>query len=332
MKGDIDKMYGNGENWTEYEEKHGVAVGNRMVDYGWTNADVTKPREEWGAVEVGGYRVDGMKVEDAINQGILTTENLTNEKKENIYKDLMTGYTNNKNMLSKKLDLLLGDPEIVNSILINQYHLAVNEMSKENRSYMQYTNTSSVDRKFQFVATVNMLIAKGYDISNMKFNVNNRWGREIEVDFYGLLSQFCINCDINDANGIPDPFWTENGKQSTVNHPPKRADGYYSPDRIIRGILQEQHTKNPSTYYEAYRNYIKETSLENPEPYEWFVKQNFGFFPKKEDIDSFNKAMSLSQPNLSGDLTSANELNAMLNDLPLEGQNDLQSNISKQNS
>ena len=273
--GDVSKPR---EEWGEVEaEPHNIDNSR-----GWTDWDLSRPREEWGSLETGGPNINGKTPGELIAAGLLTAENLGPEEKQVIYQDIMMGLTNNKDLLSKKIDLIISDKEMVNNIVSNQYMLAVQEMKKEEKGFVDHSPTN---RKFQFLTTVKMLVEKGYDINSLTFNKG-----ENKIGLAKLMSDFRKECSEHRAKNIEDPSWFKNGKA---------PDGYdtrkVNNPWLFSGVLiTDIYINNPQLFEAEYENY-KATTKMPPEQrldYESYIRYAYGIeVPVKTDnLTQFKEA------------------------------------------
>lgn len=250
--------------------------------YDYTDCNPGIPREQWSELEGMGPNIDGVKPGDLIKKGLLTPETIKEEEKKIVYDDIMIGYTNDKNMLAKKLDLILTEKELINSIVANQYQLAIRQMEHEKRGY--YDNGPR-DRVFQFLATVKILMEKSYDIDQLKFKKDDD-----EIDLAKLLANFMKECSRNQAKTISDPSWFRTGE------PPKDFDKrkVNNPWLFASTMVQEIYAKNPEGFKVKYEHYLQTTKRPAEErlSYEEFIHYAYGIdIPKENDsLKEFEKA------------------------------------------
>lgn len=302
-----------------------------MNDKGWTDWNLSKPREEWGAIEAGGgnysrdyynsaehyynkqdkplsydtrhseagYRsienyynagfsevggpnIGGKTPSELIQSGTLTPDTISEEDRKVIYDDFMMGYTNDKEMMAKKIDLMIDDSELINQVVFNQYKLAISEMKKENRGSIDHTPR---DRKFQFLATVKMLMEKGYDIDSLHFDKESG-----QVGLAELLADFRKNCNGYHARSIQDPSWFKNG-QRPVNYDMRKVN---DPWLFAGTLITEVYEQNPAKFDAEYENYKLTTKVPVEEmlTYEAFMHYGYGInVPARVDnLEQFKAA------------------------------------------
>lgn len=286
-----------------------------MNDRGWTDQDLSKPREEWANVEAipsnqapeytnsehwhnehsntplgygfqqtsdahkssehyysegftekGGPNINGKTPSELINSGLLTVQNIKPDEKQVVFEDIMLGLTNNKNMLSQKIDLIISDKNIVNSIISNQYMLAIQEMKKEEKGFVDNTPTN---RKFQFLSTVKILMEKGYDINSLSFK-----NGDAEIGLAKLISNFRKECAEHKAKNIEDPSWFKTGR-APQNYDARKVN---DPWLFSGTLITEIYANNPQMFETEYKNY-KSTTRRPPEQilsYEEFIHYAYG--------------------------------------------------------
>lgn len=193
----------------------------------------------------------------------------------------MLGLTNNKDLLAKKIDLIISDKDIVNNIISNQYMLAVQEMKKEEKGFFDNTSTN---RKFQFLSTVKILMEKGYDINSLSFNKG-----ETQIGLAKLISNFRKECAEHKAKNIDDPSWFKTG-QSPENYDMRKVN---NPWLFSATLITEIYASNPQMFETEYENY-KATTKMPPEQilsYETFIHYAYGIeVPvKKDDLQQFQE-------------------------------------------
>lgn len=220
------------------------------------------------------YNINGKSVSDAIISGELTKENISNSDKEVICNDILCGVTRNKDILAAKLDLLIEDKRLIESILLIQYNEALKEINREKRSG---NSTDVVDRKFQFLVTSKILMEKGYELDKLSFVSDD------SKDFAEMLNNFRIQS--SGSKLMDDASWFKDGVA---------PEGYdfrkvKSPFLFSGSLLGELYQKNPDLFKEKYEDYKNTTSME-PVSFEEFMERYgvFGDSIKLPEISSMN--------------------------------------------
>ena len=196
--------------------------------------------------------IDGKKPSELIEAGNLTPQTIKEEDLQTVYEDILLGLTSNKDLLSKKIDLIIQNDRLINSLLSNQYKLAIEEMKNEKRNI--YGDVSSKNRKFQFLTTIKMLIEKGYNTENLKFISKN----ETEMSLEMLLADFSKNCSLYHATNMPNASWFKDG------NPPQGYDmrRVTNPNLFAGTLIAELYVKNPEKFKKEYE---ETTAKYNPE-------------------------------------------------------------------
>ena len=257
--------------------------GSRPVIYRESSEPGYKSSEHYfseGMIFGLGPNINGKTPEELLSQGDLTPATIKDEEKKVVYDDIMMGVTNNKNLLAQKLDLVLTDEEIINRIVANQYMLAVSEMGKEQKGYV---DNSPTDRKFQFLATVKILLENGINLNEIKLPQQENK----VMDLAQLLTEFRKQCNQYKAKSINDPSWFKTGQ------PPKDYDmrKVNNPWLFAGVLITDIYKKNPLLFVEKYENYKATTNLE-PMSYEEFMYYNYGIqgLTNTNDLEAFKKA------------------------------------------
>ena len=228
-----------------------------------------------------GPTINGKKPGDLIISGYLTPSSIRLEDKKIVYDDILLGLTDNKNLLAKKIDLIIDSPVLVNGMLKTQYDLAIKQMRDEYRGY----HDTLRDRAFQFLVTVNMLFQKGYDMESLTFSV----GEYQDIGIEKLLANFRKCCNEYEANSIDSVAWFVDGKV---------PDGYdmrkvKSPWLFTGMLIRELYAKNPERFDADYENYKITTKmpLDQQLTYEQFLETSYGVIlpEKKEVLDKFKE-------------------------------------------
>ena len=246
-------------------EHYYMERGDRPVMLGQSSEPGYKSTEEYyseGFVSGMGPNINGKKPSELIEGGFLTPSTIKEEDKKIVYEDIMLGVTRDKNMLAKKIDLIISDENIVNSILSNQYALAVDEIFKESKGFVDH---SPANRKFQFLATSKILMEKGYNLENVTI------GKDSPKDFIELLSDF--RGKSSGTSLIDDPSWFVDGKVPE-GYDLRRVN---NASLFTGSLLIDMYKKNPNVFKDKYEEYVNLTNLE-PVSYEQFMER-YGIFP-----------------------------------------------------
>lgn len=261
--------YKSSEHW--YNENGNIPLGYEMPsrEPGYKSSEHMYNE---GFVERGGPSINGKTPNELIDSSLLTVESITEEEKQVVYEDIMLGFTRNKDLLAKKIDLIISEERIVNKIISNQYMLAVEEMKNEKRGFVDH---SPKNRKFQFLATIKILMEKGYDLDNFKFSK-----QETQIGLAELLADFRKDCSRYSAKNIDDPSWFKDGikpedyDMRKVNNP-----------WLFSGVLiREIYAKNPKKFEEEYENYKATTKMPPEEmlSYEDFMRYGYSIEVSKK--------------------------------------------------
>jgi hypothetical protein len=269
----------NSEHW--YNEH-----GNIPLGYGRQQTSGShKSSEEYyseGFVEKGGPSINGKTPSELIASGLLSAENIKPEDKQVVYEDILLGLTNNKDILAKKIDLIISDKTMINNIISNQYILAVQEMKKEAKGFVDNTPTN---RKFQFLTTTKILMEKGYDISSLSFKKG-----ENQIGLAKLVSDFRKECAEHNAKNIQDPSWFKSG-QTPENYDMRKVNNPW----LFSGVLiTEIYLNNPQTFEAEYEKYKATTKMPSAQilSYEEFIHYAYGIEvpAKKNTLELFKEA------------------------------------------
>ncbi len=247
-------------------EHYELERSDRPVSYGESSMPGYKSSEHYyndGLVFGVGHNINGKKVTDLILDGSLTPFNIKEEEKKIVLDDILSGETRNKDILAKKIDLLIADNNYINNIFSSQYNLALNELEKQKRS--GYVKPDVVDRVFQFLATTNILMEKGYNVEEL---VSNKYP---EKDFIDLLVNF--KNQSSGASSIEDPSWFNSGVAPS-DYDYRRINSA----SLYAGTLLINMFKNKKDLFdEKYNNYVKKTNYDAI-PYEDYM-QYIGIYP-----------------------------------------------------
>ncbi|MBE6147487.1 MAG: hypothetical protein E7168_04050 [Firmicutes bacterium] len=261
--------YYNSEHW--YNEHDDTTLGYDMpsLNSGYKSSENYYNE---GIVFGIGPNINGKTPSELITSGLLTSDTITLEDKQVIYEDIMLGLTNNKDMLAKKIDLIISDKNIINNIISNQYMLSVQEMKKEEKDFVE---NAPINRKFQFLLTVKILLEKGYDINSLSFKKG-----ESQISLAKLVSDFRKKCIEHRAKNIGFKF--------------NQAQENYNPWLLSGTLITEIYINNIQMFEAEYENY-KQTTKMPPEQilsYEEFIHYAYGIeIPVKTDnLEHFKEA------------------------------------------
>lgn len=239
----IDDGYRSSESYIN--DGHSYITYHDHIDDGYKSSE--SYINEGTYASYGGPMIDYKKPVELIEEGTLTPQNITKEQQKLIHDDILLGVTNNKNLLAKKIDLIINNDDLVTSLLKTQYHLAVREMEKE---YRGFYSEGVENRKFQFLTTVKMLVEKGYDIDKLNFDNNKK------MPLARLLAEFKNNCSKYHAKSIPNASWFKEGK-APEGYDMKRTTNPY----LFAGMLNtEIYVKNPKAFEEEHAKFIKNSN------------------------------------------------------------------------
>ncbi len=227
-----------------------------MVGQGISNDPGYKSSEHYyneGFIEGAGRpNIDGKEPAELIRSGDLTPETIREGDREVVYEDIMMGTTRDKDMLAKKVDLVMSDDKLVHDMLSNQCDLAIRGKVED-----------GVDRRFQFLATTKMLIEKGYDVDSLDFG-----GRDLAK----MLAEF--RKSYKDKSPMDDPSWFKDG-QAPEGYDMRRVN---NPWLFAGGLISEMYGRNPGKFQAEYEKYKQETKMPEGQAlsYEEFMHYSYG--------------------------------------------------------
>lgn len=257
----------NPEKTGFYFDKDGTRI---REDYGIPTDEIAKGILR-NPISIDG-KIINIEIDKIINNRKLTPETIKPEERKLVFADILSGKTNDTELLAKKIDLIINDTELIQKMIIAQYNEALNEIKDEKLNL----NNDLKDRQFQFLATIKILIEKGYNIENLQLQ-NEKTLPELIANFRKKTT--------NSSKKINTPTWFKDPQEKNEYHK-KNAQKLNDPYLFAGLLIREIYAKYPEIFTNAYEVYKTKSNLLS---FEEFMHYAFTIDTKTISLEKFKE-------------------------------------------